>query len=1025
MSDLPVSNTLDKARAFLSPRKAPLWILVAVVFYNVLGFWIVPWVAKDQLPKQVQSQLGLDARVDVIEFNPWVLSLRVTGLAIQDPDGKPLAGFDELFVNLQTSSLFNWAITLAEARLDKPYGSFIRYSFTDTNVERALNAAPPAEAPEEIPADDSGLLRILIYKLAINDGILDFEDRLPATPFKTAFGPVDIAVNDFSTLPDTAGNQTVSIKTENGATIEWSGSLETAPLNSAGQLSIDGELLPLAYRYIQDDVTFALDSGSVALSLDYTVQATTDGGIEAIADSIAFQVANVLMTDKAGGGQILSLPMLRVENGTVRWPQQSAAIDLIAVDDFRIDAWLDENGALNLDNLLIESGPAETPDTIDTEELVEAAEEVAEASAEESEEWALRLTEFQINNFSAGFRDDSLNKPAELGIVSLNASIRDISNAPDAAFPFNSQLNLLGGGTITESGSITVLPEILLDSELKISGLQLSMVQPYISEFARARIDSGEINMDAKVTSTPEEQLTVRGSVSIDKLATQDMVQNVSLLDWQKLLIDDLLFKVDANSLEISKVLLDRPFVRFEIAADQSTNFGDLVIEQPATAEPAAEDAEEMRIQIGETDIRQGKANFKDLSLPLPFAAEIAKLDGDLSTISTVSSAPTRVDVKGQVDEFGTASISGNVRVFDPLNLMDIQVEFANLNMPTLSPYTVEFVGQKVESGKLDVNLGYKFDKGQMEGSNAIVIDQFTLGEKVPSDNAMNLPLGLAVALLKDKDGVIDIDLQVSGNVDDPEFSVAGLILKALGNLVTKVATSPFRALGGLVGGDDIDLDILQFEPGSDALTPPDREKLLKLSAALEQRPELQLLIPPTLHTDSDRLAMQQAAVEQLVDMQMSDKDKREDEPDMFIKRQRKVLEKIYKEQIPDGDYKAMRDTYKRPPPDGGRARLDEVAYSDELRRQLVAKQPIPDEMLNTLALARAENVSSELNNSVPTLQNRIQITEPQAGETENDSGDDTKWIIMKLEIDASALETAVPETATPEDLASEESGAG
>ena len=567
---------------------------------------------------------------------------------------------------------------------------------------------------------------------------------------------------------------------------------------------------------------------------------------------------------------------------------------------------------------------------------------------------------------SAGFEDRSLATPAQLGIANLDFSVSELSNTDKAAFPFEGQLSLTTGGVIRQSGKLTVLPEPVLDAQLEIEGLKLSMAQPYVSEFALVRIDSGELNMSANIKSDSAEHLSFRGGFSIDNLDTQDVLKNVSLLDWRQLLVDDMAFQLDAAVVEISKIKLHEPYSRFEIAEDKSTNIGDLIVERAAT-EPAEDSgSKEFQIQVGEIDIRDGSADFSDRSLPLPFAAAITNLDGDLSTISTASSKPTKVDIKGQVDEYGSAAIGGSLNALDPFDFMDINLVFRNLNMPDLSPYTVEFLGQNIAAGKLDIDLGYKFEKSRMLGSNSVVIKDFTLGEKVESEEAMNLPLGLAVALLKDKDGVIDIDLEVSGNVDDPEFSVGGIVLKALANLITKVATSPFRALGGLVGGDDVDLDILQFEAGLAELSPPDREKLVKLAEALSQRPELVLQVPPTTNAAMDRSAMQFAVVDALVDEQMSEKDA---SPDMFVKRQRKVLEELYKDTAQDADMKALRASFSRPPTEGAKPELDEVAYSADLRRQVAELQPVSDAQLDGLAEDRAGAVMGALLAVSPTLE--------------------------------------------------------
>ena len=948
------------------------------MLYTLLGFLVVPWVAKDQIPKIIRNNFGLDARVEEIAVNPWYLTVRISGFGMNDPDGNKLIGFDELFVNLQTSSIVNWAITLAEVSITAPYGNIHRYSLDDTNVSRALSAAPGGTGDTDEPESESdgSPPRLLIHQVSMKQGRVSLRDEMPKIPFNTELGPVDITVNDLSTLPDRSGQQQVSITTENGAAVNWSGSLQIAPLMTTGSLAISGALLPLAHRYLQDQLNFNLDGGDVDLNMDYELQSTRDGGIRFVANQIHLKVSGVRLTEAGSGNQMLLLPMLRLENGSVRYPEQTIRIETVALDDFRIDVRIDEKGELNFNNLLVMNDEPVQDETVQNND---------DTQSEDAQPWSVSLAEFQINRFSAGFEDRSLETPAQLGIANLDFSISELSNTDNDVFPFESQLRLTTGGVIRQSGKLTVLPEPVLDSQLEIESLQLSTAQPYISEFVLVRIDSGELNMSASIRSDGAEKLSFRGGFSIDNLDTQDVLRNVSLLDWKQLLVDDMAVQLDAGKVEISKVKLDKPYLRFEIAEDKSTNIGDLIVEGAATEPVENGGSQEFQIQVGETDIRDGSANFSDKSLPLPFAAAITNLDGDLSTISTASSAPTNVDIKGQVDEYGSTTIAGSLNALDPFDFMDINLAFRNLNMSTLSPYTVEFVGQEIAAGKLDIDLGYKFEKGQMLGSNSVVIRDFALGEKVESEDAMNLPLRIAAALLKDKEGVIDIDLEVSGSVDDPEFGVARILMKALANLITKVATSPFRALGGLVGGDDVDLDILQFEAGLAELTPPDREKLVKLAEALSQRPELVLQVPPTMDAAIDRKAMQFSAVDAWVNEQMSEKD---ESPDMFVKRQRKVLERLYKDTVQDSDIKALRASFTRPPTEGAKPQLDEVAYSADLRRQLAELQPVSDAQLDALAENRAGAVMGALLAASPTLEDQLRQSEPVQSETTRSSVD-------------------------------------
>ena len=199
--------------------------------------------------------------------------------------------------------------------------------------------------------------------------------------------------------------------------------------------------------------------------------------------------------------------------------------------------------------------------------------------------------------------------------------------------------------------------------------------------------------------------------------------------------------------------------------------------------------------------IRQGTLDFSDLSLAGGFSTSIHELNGTLNGISNDRNTRSQLALEGRVDEFGYAKVSGSLNPFIPRDRSNVRMEFRNLDVTRVTPYMVRFAGYRVASGRLSLDLNYRVRNNLIEGDNQIVLDQFTLGEKVDSPGAMDLPLGLAIALLKDSDGKIDIALPVSGNLDDPKFDYGLIIRKAIVNLITGIITAPFRLIGRLFGG--------------------------------------------------------------------------------------------------------------------------------------------------------------------------------------------------------------------------------
>ena len=262
--------SLTSARLWLSPRRRRFWAVLVVLLYTLAGFFVVPWVARTQVVEQLEAILDVPVQLEEFRFNPWTLQAEATGFAVGEPGITPIVGFERLVVNLQISSVFRWALTLAEVRLEKPHGYLARLADGTLNIDPLLAAALGDETPTaetENKDTGGGLPRLLIGELVIAGGAIDIRDWSLATPFATSVGPIDIDVSDLSTLPDRAGRQRVSVSTERGTRLEWSGTLGLEPLISDGRVTASGPYLPLLYQYFQDQLNFELTDAAVESSI--------------------------------------------------------------------------------------------------------------------------------------------------------------------------------------------------------------------------------------------------------------------------------------------------------------------------------------------------------------------------------------------------------------------------------------------------------------------------------------------------------------------------------------------------------------------------------------------------------------------------------------------------------------------------------------------------------------------------------------------------------------------------------------
>jgi outer membrane protein OmpA-like peptidoglycan-associated protein len=468
--------------------------------------------------------------------------------------------------------------------------------------------------------------------------------------------------------------------------------------------------------------------------------------------------------------------------------------------------------------------------------------------------------------------------------------------------------------------------------------------------------------------------------------------------------------QLEPNRIEIGDLKVMQPTGKFIIEKDRSINVAKVVKADPdakkSEASPKAPRAagdDPFPYRVRRVLVSDGKVDFADLSLITPFGTKIHELKGVVAGVSSVKNARAQIKLDGRVDDYGTAKVDGELNTSDPKAFTNISVVFRNVEMSRLTPYSGKFAGRKIDSGKLSVDLKYRIDKSQLAGDNKLVVERLTLGEKVQSPEAVDLPLDLAIALLEDTSGVIDLGLPVSGNLDSPEFSYGALIGKALSNLLTKIVTSPFRALGALLpgGGDEDAFKSVAFAAGRPDVPPPEKEKLATLAGALQKRPQLKLSVQGRYNSVTDRAELQSEAMRRTLAIRLGQKPDPAEDPGpvdfsspetgkaleaMFSERfgadtlktlkaeQRAVLEKARKEAA---DVKASGS----PPPSVAE---DPGELSKTIFTRLTEVQPVDEPMLAKLADSRAQAIVAELTNAGQIPAERIEV-KPSAADDKKD----------------------------------------
>jgi uncharacterized protein involved in outer membrane biogenesis len=976
-------------------RKPLIGVAVAILIYAILGFFLAPWLIKNTATNAVRDNLGVELKLQKVSVNPFVLSLQVDALELDEPNGEPFLTVERIFINFQLSSVFRWALTFRELHIDSPRLRLERDADGEFNF--AFLAQQAAESGENDPAADSGPPRLLIQDFAIIDSGVDWQDEVPPEPVDTYLGPINIVISELNTLPDRAGLQDVIITTETQGTLSWNGSLELNPLRSAGRAAIKGSHFPLTSAYLKYEVGFDVDEGSIDIELDYRVDTRPDGTLEASVSNFEMSINELVVRTfnealgRAGDDrEVLKLPLVRLWGGEMRWPEKTVTASGFSLEDGVISLLREADGTLNVQS-------TETPVTND--EDVEAA---PDSTTPPGEPWRLSLSQFAINRLALNLEDRTLEPAANVGWRSLDVDIRDISNEPSASFPTAVRLEALDGGSISVDGQLTVLPAPSFHFDLAVNGLELRTADPYVKSVADVHLESGAFNANAKLHSSAEEPLKVSGDFEIVDFLLTESDQDTRLGSWASLRAENLVYTAAGNALDVSEVRFTKPYGDILIAEDGSINLGRVRKgdEVESEDEPGAEKADTdaaagdsgTAVTIGRVLVSDAAADFADLSLPLPFEAKIAALNGEISTIATTSSEPSTVRMEGKVDEFGQVQISGTVTPLEPAANTDIKLVFENVDMPKFSAYSIPFAGQEIASGRLDLDLGYTISEGALVGENNVVLRDFELGDKVEHPDAMSLPLGLAVALLKDPDGRIDLDVPVRGDLDDPEFKYGTVVRKALVNLLTRIVTAPFALLGNLVGAEAGELEYLVFEPGRSDLSPPELEKAGKIAEALALRPKLALQIGGVYVPESDAAALKAEKVDLAIAGRIAAAN---DDKAMYADQRRETVEKLLTDALTGTDPAAILEETRNAHTtlaDDGKKQFDALAYTEALRSRLIDAQPLGEEELASLGAARADNVRRAILESSAELGSRITVDQSVAIAI-----DDNNRVRMKL----------------------------
>ncbi|MFM5447536.1 DUF748 domain-containing protein [Aeromonas veronii] len=995
-------NTTEPASPKLRLLRYLAYAFLLFLILITLLLWQTPRLIQRYLPGWLAEHYGLQLTLGEIDVGVRNPSLTLGATALLDAKQQPIIGFEQLFItpNLQAS----WqqkGVVLSTVTLIKPVVQLqrladkkgdVRLNLTDALT--TLLAPAPAPEPEPEPEAASAPLLVDIASIAVTDGDVRYQDQRkesePGWLPPLNLEKVTLKLDNLRTEANHPTAYQLSAAINGKSSLAAHGKLDVMSGMGQGKVSLKQvELKPFAplwAPYLKLD----LAKGHANAEVEYQLKEGKQG--------VLWQLSKGKLTldnwqlKKHKGDEFARFGQLALSDLAVDGQKQSLQIGKVTLQQPLLKATLNPQQELDLADLLIEQAPAKPV------KGAHAANEVANNAAPKSAQqakaagngkkhgadkpWQWQIKQILIEKGDLTLTESSSGKPQARQLSGLKLALGPLGSKGEQPSKLTLATQFNQSSPLAFDGQLTLTP-FTLSGDINQQGLPLTLAQPYLADLVRIKVQNGLLSsktrLDLATTAQGDlSKLTLQGGLDINGLKVVDRADNQRLLEFNTLALTGLTYDGISQQMRIKDIALNKPFARIEINEDGTTNLQQLLLPQPAAAKStqaaAGSKTPDFRFTIDQLRTEQGNLRFADRSLSQDFVADIASLGGQSRHISNIPGQHSDLAFNGKVDRYAPVTIRGGTNLLVANPILDIAVAFHNLELTTFTPYSGTYAGYAIDKGQLSMKLHYKLEGNRLEGDNDITIKKLQLGEKIKSDQAKDLPLGLAIALLSDANGVIQMNLKVKGDLDQPDFSIGNIFWDVLGNTLSKAITSPFSLLASLADGTE-DLDELPFLPGDPDLTPTQQEKLVKLAQALKDRPKLSMNIRGKVNFNEERPILQRQKLERVLAKltgNQADLDLLEQDPAL-----QEALAQAYEERFGE-DLEDLAD----------RLHLDEE--STALRAQAVIllrdQQLITAKSLRNLAMRRAQNTKEFLVDSQGIAPERLFVLDSQVKEEDKEA---------------------------------------
>ncbi|HKX61892.1 MAG TPA: DUF748 domain-containing protein, partial [Verrucomicrobiae bacterium] len=728
---------------------------------------------------------------------------------------------------------------------------------------------------------------VRIDLLQINGARASLADLTTRVPFRRMVGPLHITLNNFQTRPDNRNPYAFSGTTDSGERFSWSGHFFLEPIRSEGEFSLENLVLSKYSPLYQDLVKFEIEDGAVEVRASYRLFKSATTNYAAVTNT-SVRVSGMKVKDGATGQPVAELPEFRMTGASVDVWGRTAQVDSLAVTGGQLHVRRNRDAAFNVVELA-QPAPTATNMSGGVILLLQSVTNVFAMLLNSTNQWNALVREIQVQDCVVRLDDQFNSRPVNLLIDDIDVAVRNVSNRPGTNMTAQVSLRWNTNGIIKTDFSASVVPPAA-EANIKVESLEFQALDPYLEPLVDVRILRSRLGMDATVQLRQEgtnalPSVRFRGDIALEDLGAAEARTGEDMLGWKALKFSGIEANLEPPSVAVRELSIDDLVAHMIMETNGAINLLSAArLSATNTAPAPATNAERggkgrgkpmlmvptnavsvqlpIDVSLAAIVFTNGRVQFTDRMVSPAAEVSIEQLNGAIRGVSSRPDSRADIDIHGQVEKTGPVHLKGALYPMFVGRDTTMEVRLNTMDLHPTGPYVGKFLGYRLSKGRLGVELKYEIRDGKVVGANLIKLDQFTLGEKVNSPDALPLPIKLGLAILKDRNGLIELDVPVEGRLDDPEFSLGRVVTRAVLNIITKIATSPFAALGAVFGGGGEELSYQEFVPGSAELQAGAAEKLDKLANGLFERPGLQLEIEGAVDAVQDGAALRRQKLE-------------------------------------------------------------------------------------------------------------------------------------------------------------------